>query len=268
MQVLQSSPHPAHRRPASKMALGYGQSSRPRPNAKAVHIVPCGTARPARCAMSSCRASVCTARKPRAPANAPASLSPISVRTQQKPWALIHHLPGLVPRHPSSAACPLAKSSSSLPKSFGKKTTPSRAAKKKASLPMRCGRSALTANRQVRRGPLLRKAFPEVGSQPTADEMEGKTLDMGPADVVQPAAPAHYPAAEIRQEPARLAQGHRVRQEDGRRPDRHGRNQGRTHRRTEGHAARHQAAAASRRRAGRAPQGTRSPSPMPRWPTS
>jgi len=38
----------------------------------------------------------------------------------------------------------------------------------------------------------LRKAFPEVGSQPTADEMEGKTLDMGPAEVV-PQSPAHYP---------------------------------------------------------------------------
>ena len=37
----------------------------------------------------------------------------------------------------------------------------------------------------------LRKAFPEVGSQPTADEMEGKTLDAG--EVVQPAPPAHYP---------------------------------------------------------------------------
>lgn len=32
----------------------------------------------------------------------------------------------------------------------------------------------------------LRKGFPEVGNQPTADEMEGKTLDMGPAEVVQP----------------------------------------------------------------------------------
>ena len=31
----------------------------------------------------------------------------------------------------------------------------------------------------------LRKAFPEVGSQLTADEMEGKPLDMGMADVVQ-----------------------------------------------------------------------------------
>lgn len=38
----------------------------------------------------------------------------------------------------------------------------------------------------------LRKAFPEVGSQPTADEMEGKTLDMGPTEVV-PQSPAHYP---------------------------------------------------------------------------
>ena len=42
----------------------------------------------------------------------------------------------------------------------------------------------------------LRKAFPEVGSQPTADEMEGKTLDMGPAEVV-PQSPAHYPTAEF-----------------------------------------------------------------------
>ena len=39
----------------------------------------------------------------------------------------------------------------------------------------------------------LRKAFPEVGSQPTADEMEGKVLDMGPAEVVAPpAAPPRF----------------------------------------------------------------------------
>jgi len=48
----------------------------------------------------------------------------------------------------------------------------------------------------------LRKAFPEVGSQPTADEMEGKQIDMGMADVVgapppPPAPPATYPAAEF-----------------------------------------------------------------------
>lgn len=36
----------------------------------------------------------------------------------------------------------------------------------------------------------LRMAFPEVGSSPTADEMEGKTIDMGAADVVEPAAPS------------------------------------------------------------------------------
>lgn len=42
----------------------------------------------------------------------------------------------------------------------------------------------------------LRKAFPEVGSQPTADEMEGKTLDMGPADVVHPP-PAFYDQAKF-----------------------------------------------------------------------
>lgn len=42
----------------------------------------------------------------------------------------------------------------------------------------------------------LRKAFPEVGSQPTADEMEGKELDVGSAEVV-PQAPAHYPVAEF-----------------------------------------------------------------------
>lgn len=48
----------------------------------------------------------------------------------------------------------------------------------------------------------LRKAFPEVGSQPTADEMEGKPLDMGMADVVgapppPPAPPATSPAADF-----------------------------------------------------------------------
>lgn len=30
----------------------------------------------------------------------------------------------------------------------------------------------------------LRKAFPEFGAQPTADEMEGREIDMGPAEVV------------------------------------------------------------------------------------
>lgn len=48
----------------------------------------------------------------------------------------------------------------------------------------------------------LRKGFPEVGNQPTADEMEGKEIDMGPAMVVetpakqmqQPAALPEYPA--------------------------------------------------------------------------
>lgn len=45
----------------------------------------------------------------------------------------------------------------------------------------------------------LRKAFPEVGSQPTADEMEGKEIDMGAAEVVpsasRPAQQAHEPQA-------------------------------------------------------------------------
>ena len=36
----------------------------------------------------------------------------------------------------------------------------------------------------------LRKAFPEVGSAPTADEMEGKELDMGTAEVVETRAAA------------------------------------------------------------------------------
>lgn len=46
----------------------------------------------------------------------------------------------------------------------------------------------------------LRKAFPEVGSQPTADEMEGKQLDMGAAEVVSappPAAPQPYDQAQF-----------------------------------------------------------------------
>ncbi len=50
----------------------------------------------------------------------------------------------------------------------------------------------------------LRKGFPEVGSQPTADEMEGKEIDMGSAEVVshtptrsEPAELPPYPAADF-----------------------------------------------------------------------
>lgn len=40
----------------------------------------------------------------------------------------------------------------------------------------------------------LRKGFPEVGNQPTADEMEGKEIDMGAAEVVSQAAARFTPA--------------------------------------------------------------------------
>ena len=48
----------------------------------------------------------------------------------------------------------------------------------------------------------LRKAFPEFGAQPTADEMEGREIDMGQAEVVgsaqkQPEQPPMYPAEEF-----------------------------------------------------------------------
>ena len=43
----------------------------------------------------------------------------------------------------------------------------------------------------------LRKAFPEFGSAATADEMEGKEIDMGAAEVVQPAAMPEYPAEDF-----------------------------------------------------------------------
>lgn len=62
----------------------------------------------------------------------------------------------------------------------------------------------------------LRKAFPEVGSQPTADEMEGKDLDqpterhMGAAEVVQPpaqpAGPAPWPDAALDARKAKAAE--------------------------------------------------------------
>lgn len=39
----------------------------------------------------------------------------------------------------------------------------------------------------------LRKAFPEVGSAPTADEMEGKTIDMGMVEPVGPQVPPEPP---------------------------------------------------------------------------
>lgn len=62
----------------------------------------------------------------------------------------------------------------------------------------------------------LRKAFPEVGSQLTADEMEGKTIDMGTAEVVQappqelPAWPADKWAAALPKMLAGIAQGKSV----------------------------------------------------------
>jgi len=47
----------------------------------------------------------------------------------------------------------------------------------------------------------LRKAFPELGSAPTADEMEGKEIDMGAAEVVSPSTEPkplpQYPADEF-----------------------------------------------------------------------
>lgn len=39
----------------------------------------------------------------------------------------------------------------------------------------------------------LRKAFPEIGQQPTAEEMEGKVIDMGDADVVTESRSASLP---------------------------------------------------------------------------
>lgn len=56
----------------------------------------------------------------------------------------------------------------------------------------------------------LRKAFPEFGAQPTADEMEGRELDMGAAEVVssRPATPQALPPYPADQFAANLAQWH------------------------------------------------------------
>lgn len=45
----------------------------------------------------------------------------------------------------------------------------------------------------------LRKAFPELGSAPTADEMEGKEIDMGAAEVIrdEPKRTPPYPAEQM-----------------------------------------------------------------------
>lgn len=45
----------------------------------------------------------------------------------------------------------------------------------------------------------LRKAFPELGSAPTADEMEGKEIDMGTAEVIrdEPRSLPPYPAEQM-----------------------------------------------------------------------
>jgi len=51
----------------------------------------------------------------------------------------------------------------------------------------------------------LRMAFPEIGSSPTADEMEGKSIDMGAAEVVD--APAQMPAGLLESAQAAAMEG-------------------------------------------------------------
>jgi len=48
----------------------------------------------------------------------------------------------------------------------------------------------------------LRKAFPEIGAQPTADEMEGRVLDVDDVPPAPPVAPIAGPAAVTEQAPA------------------------------------------------------------------
>jgi len=51
----------------------------------------------------------------------------------------------------------------------------------------------------------LRMAFPEIGSSPTADEMEGKSIDMGAAEVVD--TPAQMPAGLLESAKAAAMEG-------------------------------------------------------------
>lgn len=51
----------------------------------------------------------------------------------------------------------------------------------------------------------LRMAFPEIGSSPTADEMEGKSIDMGAAEVVD--TPAQMPAGLLESAQAAAMEG-------------------------------------------------------------
>lgn len=49
----------------------------------------------------------------------------------------------------------------------------------------------------------LRKGFPEVGNQPTADEMEGKEIDMGAAEIVGSPQAEPPPAASVQRKSTR-----------------------------------------------------------------
>lgn len=51
----------------------------------------------------------------------------------------------------------------------------------------------------------LRMAFPEIGSSPTADEMEGKSIDMGAAEIVD--TPAQMPAGLLESAQAAAMEG-------------------------------------------------------------
>lgn len=197
MEVLQSSLYPGASLPSIKLVLGYCKAAGLDPMRKPVHIVPMWDAKAQ--AMrdvvmpgiglyrtDASRTGECAGVTE--PEFGPDVTEAIGGQTITFPlWC----------RVTVSRRMPTGEISTFTAREFWKENYAVKGGKEKSIAPNAMwtkrpyGQIAKCAEAQA-----LRKAFPEVGSQPTADEMEGKPMDMGMADVVQPppAPPAPTPA--------------------------------------------------------------------------
>lgn len=196
MEVLQSSLYPGASLPSIKLVLGYCKAAGLDPMRKPVHIVPMWDAKAQ--AMrdvvmpgiglyrtDASRTGECAGVTE--PEFGPDVTEAIGGQTITFPlWC----------RVTVSRRMPTGEMSTFTAREFWKENYAVKGGKEKSIAPNAMwtkrpyGQIAKCAEAQA-----LRKAFPEVGSQPTADEMEGKPLDMGMADVVQPPPPPPAPQA-------------------------------------------------------------------------
>lgn len=198
MEVLQSSLYPGASLPSIKLVLGYCKAAGLDPMRKPVHIVPMWDAKAQ--AMrdvvmpgiglyrtDASRTGECAGVTE--PEFGPDVTEAIGGQTITFPlWC----------RVTVSRRMPTGEMSTFTAREFWKENYAVKGGKEKSIAPNAMwtkrpyGQIAKCAEAQA-----LRKAFPEVGSQPTADEMEGKPLDMGMADVVQPPPPPAPTAAPV-----------------------------------------------------------------------